>query len=152
MRDSPVAWAMHTELFNSVGVMKFVKKEVIMTFSPPQYILSDNDLKFDCKAVQNFAHRFNIQWKCASTYHPQGNGVAERMVENLKKALQKVTQSESKEWNQSLEDVLYRYRRRLGTDGIAPFEILFGVKPRFSIEPAYVHPELRFCPMLDLSS
>ena len=106
-----------------------------MAFGPPQYILSDNNLKFDCKALQDFAHRFNIQWKCTSNYNPQGNGVAERMVRTLKKALKKVTQSESKQWEISFEDVLYRYRRRPRTDGITPFEILFRVQPRFSIEP-----------------
>ena len=58
------------------------------------------------------------------------------MVGALKKALQEVTQSESEEWDQSLEDVLYGYRRRPGTDGIEPLEILFGVKRRFSIEPS----------------
>ena len=116
--------------------MKFVKKEIIMDFGPPQYILSNNGLKFDCKAVQDFADLFNIQWKCTSTYNPQGNRIAERMVGTPKKSLQKVTQIESKEWVQSLEYALYRYRRIPGMDGIAPFEILFGVKPRFSIQPS----------------
>ncbi len=60
MSKWPVAWAIPTELSNSLGVMKFVKKEIIMAFGPPQYILSD-DLRFDCKAVQELAHRFNIQ-------------------------------------------------------------------------------------------
>ncbi len=63
------------------------------------------------------------------------------MVANLKKALEKVTQSESKEWDRSLRDVLYRYWLRLGTDGIALFEILFEIKPRFSIEPSVRTPE-----------
>ena len=62
------------------------------------------------------------------------------MVGTLKKALQKVTQSESKEWDASLENVLYGYRRRPGPDGVAPFEILFGVKPRFAIESSVVIP------------
>ncbi len=61
MSKWPVAWAIRNNLFNSQGVMEFVKKERIMMFGPPQYILSDNDLKFDCEAVQNFARRFNIQ-------------------------------------------------------------------------------------------
>ena len=92
-----VAWAIPTELSNSLIVVKFVKKEIIMAFGPPQYILSVNDLKFDCKAVQVFAHRFYMQWECASTYNPQENGVAERTVGTLKRALQYVTQSECKE-------------------------------------------------------
>ena len=91
MSKWPVAWAIPSELFNSLSVMKFVKKEIVISFGPPQYILSENDLKLDCKAVQDFAHRFNAQWKCTSTYNPHGNGVAERMVGTLKKALQKVT-------------------------------------------------------------
>ena len=48
-----VAWAIPTELLNSLGVMKFVKKEIILDFGPTQYILSDNELNFDCKAVQD---------------------------------------------------------------------------------------------------
>ncbi len=98
--------------------------------------LSDKDFKFDCKAAQDFARRFNIQWKCTSTYNPQGNGVAEKMVGTLKKASQKVSQSESKECDQSLEDVLCGCRGSPGTDGIVLFEILFVVKPRFSTEPS----------------
>ncbi len=36
--------------------------------------------------------------------------------------------------------MLYGYRREPGTDGITPFEILDGVKPRFSIEPSVCAP------------
>ncbi len=115
--------------------MQFFEKEIIMLFVPPQYILSDNDLKFDCKAIQDFARHFNIQCNHTSTFNHQGNGVVERIVGTLKKALQKVTGGESKECDVSLENVLYRYRRLPRPDGIAPFEILFGVKPRFAIEP-----------------
>ncbi len=129
-----VAWGIPADLFNSLGVMEFVKKEIFILLGRPQYILSDNDLKFDCKAVQDFAGRFNIQWKCTYTYNPQGNGVVERMIGTLKKALQKVTRSESKEWDASLENVLYGYRRGPGPDGVAPCEILLGVKPRFATE------------------
>ncbi len=56
------------------------------------------------------------------------------MVGTLKNALQEVTRSESNEWDASHENVLYGYRRRPGPDGVALFEILFKVKPRFAIE------------------
>ncbi len=87
-----------------------------------------------------------MQWKCTSTSNPQGNGVAKKMIGTVKKALQKVTQSESKEWDQSLEAVLYGYRRRPGTDRIPPFELLFGVEPIFSIEPSVRTPEAEVLP------
>ena len=85
-RNGPVAWAVLTELFNSPGMMKFVKKEIIMAFGPPQYILSDND-SLDCKFVQDCAYRFNIPWKCTSTYNPLGIGIVDRIVGTLKKGL-----------------------------------------------------------------
>ncbi len=56
------------------------------------------------------------------------------MVGTLKKELQGVTRSECKEWDASLENVLHGYRRRPGWDGLATFDILFVVKPRFAIE------------------
>ncbi len=103
MSKWPAAWAIPADLINSLGGMEFVKKEIIMLFGPPQYILSDNDLKFNYKAVQDFARQFNIQWNCTSACNTQGNGVVERMVDTFKKALQRVTRSESKEWDASLE-------------------------------------------------
>ncbi len=56
------------------------------------------------------------------------------MVGTLRKALQYVIRSDFKEWVQSLEDMLYGYGRGPGTDGIAPFGILSGVKLSFSID------------------
>ncbi len=56
------------------------------------------------------------------------------MVGTLKKALQNLTRSEFKEWDASLENVLYEYRREPGSYGVATFDILFGVNPRFAIE------------------
>ena len=56
------------------------------------------------------------------------------MVGTLKKALQKVVPSESKESVASLENVLHVYRHRLGPEGVANLEILFGVNARFAIE------------------
>ncbi len=96
MSKCPVGWAIPADSFNSLDVMEFVSKETIMLFGPPQYILSENDLKFDCKVVQYLEYRLNIQWKCKSKYNPQSNGIVEIMVYTSKEALQKVTQSEYK--------------------------------------------------------
>ena len=67
--------------------------------------------------------------------NPQGNRVVERIVGTLKKALQKVTRSESKEWDASFQSAIYGYRNRPGPDGVAPFEVLYLAKSRFLVEP-----------------
>ncbi len=86
-------------------------------------------------ATISYLDRSNwCNWWKSATCNPPDNGVVECMLGTLKKALQKFTQIESEEWDASLENVLYGYRRRPGADGVAPFEILFGVKTRFGIE------------------
>ena len=40
-----------------------------------------------------------------------------------------------RKWNHCLGEILGRYRRRPGTNGKSPFEILFGIRPRFTVEP-----------------
>ncbi len=80
MSKWPVAWAIPADLCNSLGVMEFIKKAITLYFGPPQFIFSENDVMFNCKAVQDLARKYNIQCKCISTYNPQDNGVVEIIV------------------------------------------------------------------------
>ncbi len=136
----PVAWTIPSDLSNSLVVMEPVKKGIIMLFCPLQYILGYNELNCYFKAVQDFTNRLDIQWQCTSTFDHQDNALAERMDGTFKKALQNVTQSESKEWDTFLETAFYVYRHRLRPDGVPLFEILFGVKPRFAIKSSGAMP------------
>ena len=45
-----------------------------------------------------------------------------------------VTANPEHEWSQYLSDILGGHRRRPSNDGKTLFEVLFGIKPRFSIE------------------
>ena len=75
------------EQFNAVRAVKFVKEEIILPFGSPKFVLSDNDIKFHCKAADNFATDQQIQWKNTATYSPQSNGNSERMVSTIERAL-----------------------------------------------------------------
>ena len=39
--------------------------------------------------------------------------------------------AEDLEWDECVDKVLYGYRRRRGNDSKAPFEIMYGIMPRF---------------------
>ncbi len=127
-----VAWVIPAELFNSMPVMEFVKKEIIMLLGPPQFAPSGNDLKFDCKAMQDFARRFNITWKDKSTYNPQGNSLVERIIVILEKGLQKSPAVNQRSRTSPLKMCF------LGS--VEAFEILFVIKPRFAMEPPALDP------------
>ena len=54
----------------------------------------------------------------------------------LKRAITKiVTANPEDEWSRYLSDILGGYRKRPGNDVNTPFEVFFGIKSRFSIEP-----------------
>ena len=60
------------------------KKDIILPFGSPKFILSDNELKFDSISIEDFATDHKIQWKHIATYNNRGNGIAERMVGTIK--------------------------------------------------------------------
>ena len=98
------------------------------------FVLSNNDLKFDFKAIDYFDRGQNIRWKQIATYKPRGNGISERIVGRIKRSLQKLSQANMLDWDLCLNQVLYGYRRRSTTDVKFSFEMLYGVKSRFSEE------------------
>ena len=130
---------MPAELFNALGALRFVPEGIILPFGSPKFVLSDNDLKFDWKEVEDFARDKIIRRKHMATLNPRGNGIAERMVGTVKRALQKIFRANMSDLDLCLDQVLYGYSRHSSTDDKSPFEVLYGVKSRFSEEnEAYI--------------
>ena len=136
----PVARALPESHFNSLGVMTFVDEEIVAPFGSPKCMVSDNDMKFNSHLVRGYAKSVGIQWRFVSAYNPRGNAKAERMVGTLKKSVRKMMVSSEVEWDAWINRILGGYRKRPGADGKSPFEILFGVKPRFTHEPPVDEP------------
>ncbi len=83
-------------------------QEITRLLGRPQYILSNSNLNFDCKTVEDFARRLNIQRERISTYSTLGTVMVDTMVGYLKKALQQVSRSEFKESDATLQNsILY---------------------------------------------
>ena len=98
-------------------------------------ILGYGDPKFDSAALKDYAAGASIDWKIILTYNLKGNAKVERTIVRLKRAIQKVAVSiHDRNWNDCLGEILVGYRRRPETDGKFPFETLFGIGPRFTVE------------------
>ena len=86
----PVAQSLLESLFNSVGVLQFVEKEILTTYGNPVTIMSDNDSKFRSESISDYAKKSGIEWKYVTAYNPRGNAKVERMVGTLKRAIRKI--------------------------------------------------------------
>ena len=117
-----------SENFQRFGSSGIFLEDIILPFGSPKFVLSDNELKLDCKVVEVSARDQKIQWKHTATYNLRYNGIAERMVGTIKRVLQKMYRSNMLEWDLCLDHALYWYRRRSSADDKSPFEALYGFK------------------------
>ena len=102
----PVARVMPAELFNDLGALTFVKEEIIVPFVSLKFVSSDNDLKFDYKAIEDFSREQKVQWKHTATYNPGGHGIAENMMGTIKRALQKMSRENVSDWGLCFDQAL----------------------------------------------
>ena len=87
LRGGPIAIATRDSI--AQVVLKFVKREIMYSFGPPQTIISDNATCFTASAVSSFMAQNGITWRTVPAYAPMSNGTADRMVGTLKAAVRK---------------------------------------------------------------
>jgi len=94
-------------------------------------VLSDRGTEFEGAFHQLLVDSF-IDHRTTSPNHPQANGLAERAVQTMKKALAKYVAQHKQlgDWDWKLHRVAMGYRcSKQAATGLSPYEILFGTQP-----------------------
>ena len=98
----------------------------------PQVLVSDNGPQFTSTAFQTFMKMNGIVHKLVPPYHPSSNGAAERTVQIVKRALEKIVKD--KKVGGLLKDIsqfLFKYRiTPQSTTGKSPAELFLKRVPR----------------------
>jgi hypothetical protein len=131
----PEAFAMKD--ISAESVAKILVEEVAMRYGPPKKILSDQGKNFRAK-ISNYVYKLLNSKKLSTTpYHPQTDGLVERFNKTLIKMISHYVDEEHKDWDEYLPYVLYAYRcAENATTKFAPFELMYGRKPRMPIDIA----------------
>ena len=99
-------------------------------FGAPRTIISDEGSHFANKVFEKLMIRYGTRCVMGLTYHPQSNGQSEIFNREIKKILEKITNSSRKDLFIKLDDALWAYRIPYKTPiGMSPYKIVFG-KPR----------------------
>ena len=81
------------------------------------------------EALTGFKHRVT------SAYHPQLNGLDERLNQTLKASLQKLVNDQQDDWDDLVDDVLFAYRTsRQDSTKFTPFFVIYNREARLPIE------------------
>ena len=112
---------------------KFIFEEIVCRHGTPKIILSDQGRNFISETIRILCEKFLIKHKFSSPYHPQTNGMVERLNRTLCESLAKVKGTD--DWNLHIPAVLLAYRtKRHATTGYTPFHLVYGRQAILPIE------------------
>ena len=98
----------------------------IARYGVPSDIVADRGAQFTASLWRKLCELFGIQTNTTTAYHPQGNGMVERLHRQLKAAI--MAREEKADWMEHLPLVLLGIRSawRADLDG-SPTELTFGM-------------------------
>jgi len=102
----------------------------------PRVVISDNGTNFVSNLNKVFFESFGIELQNSTPGHPEGNSLAERVVQNIKKMLHHtISSSKPTEWDMKLPNMLWALRHMENeTTGVTPYEVVYGKKGRGPLE------------------
>ncbi|KAH9272836.1 hypothetical protein BASA83_004722 [Batrachochytrium salamandrivorans] len=105
--------------------------DLMMTYGAPFEIISDRGKSFLAEGISEFERENSIRHLATTPYHPQTNGMVERMHAMLGHGLTTLVADKRDRWDEYLPQVLLAIRTRThAVTGYSPFYLLFGTHPR----------------------
>ena len=81
----------------SQSIMSFIKQDILMRHGCPKQTQTDGGKPYILLGINSFFAKHNIAHKVSAPYHPESNGMAERLIQSLKDRLSHV--NEDQEFN-----------------------------------------------------
>lgn len=123
----PTATAFH--------VSQFMLRHIILRHGPPRVVISDRGRQFVADVVEEILRLSASQFRHATPYHPQTNGLVERTNRTLTNMLSIYVDAKHKNWDEVLPYITYAYNTaKHETTGYAPFFLLYARSPRSCLD------------------
>ena len=127
------AWAMpDTE---TSTVVELLIPHVFCQWGLPLHIHSDRGSQFESKLFQELCLAFGISKTRTTAYHPQSDGMIERLNRTIEDMLSKYVSENQRDWDEFLPFVMLAYRTSThDSTGFSPAMIFMGREPRLPID------------------
>jgi len=113
-------------------IISFLENNILSRFGCPNKLITDNAAAFKLKRMVEFCHKYHIILGHSTTYHPQGNGLAESSNKSLVNIIKKLLEINKKSWNKRLVHALWADQiSQKKSIGMSSFELVYGVDTIF---------------------
>lgn len=109
---------------------------LVMNYGVPLEIITDRGKSFLSDAVHEYEKLIGITHMASTPYHPQTNGMVERMHATLGQTITTLTSGKPLRWDEFLDQSIFALRVRThSVTNFSPFYLLYGVEPRLPMDP-----------------
>ena len=109
--------------------------EVIARYGAPEKIHSDQGRNFEAQLFKEMCTLFNIEKTRTTPYHPESDGMIERLNRTLQDMLAKYVSGHQRDWDEHLPLVMMAYRSSVhASTQYTPFYLLFGHEVRLPVD------------------
>ena len=129
--------AVPTKTTDAVTVSHALRTQVISTFGPPRRILTDRGSSFENVLYKSLCQRFGIHKLRTTSFHPQCNGLVERVNGTLKQTLTAFALNPDYQstWVDDLPFAVYAYNTTPSDlYKVSPYSLLFHREPRLPFQ------------------
>lgn len=130
------AFAAPSQNVRTQELISFVEQNILSIHGKPKRIITDRGTQFTSKEWQSFIEKLGVEHKLTSPYHPQSNGIDERLNGTLMRILRNYVDEYQERWDEHLKWSVYAYNTTMHeSTGYSPYQILFGSDSRSPLKP-----------------
>ena len=132
---SKYAMAVPTRNQTAATTAKALVDLFIRHYGIPLRLHSDNGPSFTSKVITELCRILGMEKSHCSVYHPMGNGQTERYNRTLLNMLATLPSEKKAQWKDFVLPMVHAYNcTKHDSTGFAPFELMFGRKPRLPVD------------------
>lgn len=118
-------------------VAKVVLRDIVSRYEVPVILHSDKGANFESKVMKELSSLLGIKKVKTTAYHPQCDGLVERLNQTILSMLAKHVEENQKNWDAWLPFVLLSYRSaKQSSTGLSPYQLMFGREARLPADVA----------------
>ncbi|UYV83325.1 hypothetical protein LAZ67_23000532, partial [Cordylochernes scorpioides] len=120
---------------------KFLMEDVVLKHGAPREIITDRGRVFQSKLIAELTNQCSSIHRFTTAYHPQTNGLTERLNKTLANMIAMYVSVEQKDWDVILPYVTFAYNTaKQDTTGFTPFKLIHGREVETAVDTLFPNP------------